>query len=74
MKTRKHKNNKLFAFNVLRIDFGPPPENLKVLPNERTVVKLGRHQAVGSCWPSVKNGLLFGTDRQYEFHNVVTIN
>lgn len=73
MKPRKHKNNKLFTFTVLRIDF-VPMKGITIrgkAPVERKVTALpGKRQAVGSCWPSVRNGLLFGTDRQFQFHNV----
>jgi hypothetical protein len=72
MKIRKHKNNKLFTFTVCRVD--PVPMKGVLLrgkaPIEEKVTTLGKRQAVGSCWPSVRRGLLFGTDGQFTFHNV----
>ena len=72
MKIRKHKNNRLFTFTVCRIDFVPMVGvTIKGrAPTERKVTALGKFNAVGSCWPSVLNGLLFGTDRQFIFKNV----
>lgn len=72
MKIRKHKNNKLFTFTFCRIDHVPMKGILLkgVAPLEERVTTLGKRQAVGSCWPSVLRGLLFGTDRQFTFHNV----
>ena len=72
MKIRKHRNNKLFTFTVCRIDYVPLKGALlkgKPLLEEK-VTTLGKRQAIGYCWGSVKNGLLFGTDRQLTFHNV----
>lgn len=72
MKIRRHKNNKLFRFIVHRVDWVPMKGcSIKgANPVERKEVSLGKRMAVGSCWPSVERGLLFGTDRQFRFSRV----
>lgn len=75
MKIRKHKNNKVFRFTVCRIDH-VPMKGVTIkgkAPVEEKMITLGKRTAMGSCWPSVRNGLLFGTDRQFSFHGVTEI-